>query len=357
MTSVVYPDTLPGPEKWVVKGIDRRASSSLREPSNSSRARSRDKNGVASVSWMYTSAQMDVWKAWFKDTLVSGQKWFGVVTPGPTPNSRVARYVLATLRRQNLGNGVFLVSCDVEIRGLSETPSAGGYQAQIMADLPLVWWKCDDSSLSNIGVDSGVLGLPLAILDGSICGFGGATLCDGSGSLDFIGSGYNATRAEHNDALNFPAHALTLSALVQPRSLNRDMMILGHGTTNLGYNNWGLKIDSGGHLVMHLADDNSREAQQTFTSPTVLSLGTRYRVAARWDEAGVVSIFQDRDLVLTGAFSPALWASTSVIGVGCSPHVSGLDPGSGAFDGLLDEVAIWDRALSDERLNAHFDSL
>lgn len=50
-----------------------------------------------------------------------GQAWFVATVPGPGAAQKVIRYVLSTLRRQNLGNGVFLVSCDVEVRGLATT--------------------------------------------------------------------------------------------------------------------------------------------------------------------------------------------------------------------------------------------
>lgn len=122
MIEIVYPSALPGPQKWTIKPTDRRASSSLRQPGNSYRARSRDKNEVASAEWMYDSAQMTVWKAWIKDTLVLGQRWFSKGTPGVTTSFRVVRYLLSTMRRQHLGNGVYLVTCDMEIRGLSLEP-------------------------------------------------------------------------------------------------------------------------------------------------------------------------------------------------------------------------------------------
>lgn len=122
MTAIVYPPLLPGPQKWTIKGTDRRASSSLRQPGNSYRDRSRDKNEVASAEWMYDSTQMTIWKAWARDTLIQGQGWFAKITPGVTASVRVVRYLLSTMRRQNLGNGAYLITCDMEVRGLSVTP-------------------------------------------------------------------------------------------------------------------------------------------------------------------------------------------------------------------------------------------
>lgn len=119
--STSYPSALSGPSKWVIKGVDKRASSSLREPSSSHRARSRDKVDVATSEWMYTSDEIGIWKNWFRDTLIKGQRWFSADVPGVT-GTKVIRYRLSTLRRMNLGNGVFLVSAEMEVRGLSVFP-------------------------------------------------------------------------------------------------------------------------------------------------------------------------------------------------------------------------------------------
>lgn len=153
MAAISYPFTLPGPQKWTIKGTDRRASSELRQPSSSLRTRSRDKGSVVSAEWVYDSTQMGDWKSWFEATLVKGQKWFAIDCPGAYPSMRVARYILSTVRRQNLGNGVFLVSCDIDVRGRGVPPSFPDY----LVDL---------DGIVNAGTSSSV-GVSISGLDAS----------------------------------------------------------------------------------------------------------------------------------------------------------------------------------------------
>ena len=117
--AIVYPIGLPGPEQWSIKPVERRATSPLRQPSNSYRARSRDKSEMVSASWMYSAAEMAVWLPWFSTTLVSGQKWFAAYVPGAGSTARIIKYATGSVKRNHLGNGVFVITAQMELRGLS----------------------------------------------------------------------------------------------------------------------------------------------------------------------------------------------------------------------------------------------
>lgn len=75
------------------------------------------------VRWRYSPAEMAVWREWFEDTLLNGQRWFTATLPGRGGwLPRVARYIGEQLQLTHLGAGFWEVSCRLELRGLSAAP-------------------------------------------------------------------------------------------------------------------------------------------------------------------------------------------------------------------------------------------
>ena len=74
---------------------------------------------MVSASWMYSAAEMAVWLPWFSTTLVSGQKWFAAYVPGAGSTARIIKYATGSVKRNHLGNGVFVITAQMELRGLS----------------------------------------------------------------------------------------------------------------------------------------------------------------------------------------------------------------------------------------------
>lgn len=122
--AVTYPASLPNPTRWTVKPRERNQLSRIREPSDRSRNRGGNWAGIVSAEWMYLADEMEVWHPWYETNLVKGQKWF--VMYAPTARGWVlieVRYLLDTMRRDYMGNGVFRIASDVEVRSISLIPS------------------------------------------------------------------------------------------------------------------------------------------------------------------------------------------------------------------------------------------
>lgn len=129
---VEYPAMLPPPSGYGFSARERRAMSSGDGPQQA-RTRARDPIVDAErVSWRYSPAEMEAWQIWYRDELLWGQLWFAVPLPGYGGELvRVARYVSA-VDRQHVAAGVFEVSADLEIRGRSALPTAGGGAAAVI---------------------------------------------------------------------------------------------------------------------------------------------------------------------------------------------------------------------------------
>lgn len=71
--------------------------------------------------YTYTPQQLQVWRDWYRDTLLRGRRWFAHALPGQGGLvSRVVRYI--EVQEQLLGVGIYRVSARFEQRGASLPP-------------------------------------------------------------------------------------------------------------------------------------------------------------------------------------------------------------------------------------------
>jgi hypothetical protein len=233
------------------------------------------------------------------------------------------------------------------------------YADAIASDLPLVWWRMDETS-GTVGADSGSLGLPFSILVPDDMAFGADPLWQTGKALACHGTHYNSAQAEFDPAINFiDDDGYTLTALVMYTSLTGGGgTIIGHGQTNGDWANWNVGIDLDGHLSAFMASDNSGANRVFFTSSTFLTPGVIYRIVVRWTKAGgEVAMWINDVKEVIDHWPHEMWESTSPIGVGNFPHTSGDNPGNSPLQGVLDEVTIYNRPLTDARLHAHWTAL
>jgi hypothetical protein len=127
MPLIAYPAGLPVPRRFPFGPPDRRAVSDL-EGNTDARARSRARRWIArGVEWIYSPAEMAVWRTWYEDTLLTGQLQFEVLLPGEGGwLTRVARYV-SVVPRKHIQLGIYTVTADLEIRGASDMPRLTNY--------------------------------------------------------------------------------------------------------------------------------------------------------------------------------------------------------------------------------------
>lgn len=124
MPLVVYPAELPAHTEWTVTTAERRAGEVMK-PGSNVRARNRDHVQTARASWIYTPENMTEWVPWRNTDLNMGLRWFSMPAYGRGGRiDRVVRYLMQTMREDFISSGIWKVSCDMEVRGLSEPPQA-----------------------------------------------------------------------------------------------------------------------------------------------------------------------------------------------------------------------------------------
>lgn len=121
MPALAYPSSLPGPMPGNFTPRQRRRVSPIDGPPQQ-RAHQRDGAGLQSeYTYVYTPAEMAVWRAWYRDTLLQGRRWFAHNLPGRAGMvPRVVRY--RDVQQQLLGAGIYRVSAGFEQRGRSLLP-------------------------------------------------------------------------------------------------------------------------------------------------------------------------------------------------------------------------------------------
>lgn len=122
MPAVAYPSTLPTPTSWAAVPRERRRVSSL--PGHTQLAgRWRDRITDIEAEWVYTTEQMETWRAWYEDDLILGQRWFSMECVGAGGwTGRVHRFRTGTKRLEYLGNGVWRLSFRLGQRGRALAP-------------------------------------------------------------------------------------------------------------------------------------------------------------------------------------------------------------------------------------------
>jgi hypothetical protein len=213
------------------------------------------------------------------------------------------------------------------------------YRAQVMADQPNAYWRLGESSgtqaASETQTNAGTY------LNGVALGTAGAVPPDSNKAASFDGVNDNV-RMTNATNLN-PSTALSLEAWVKPSSQPAaNSTIVRKATQYL------LRTTSTGVVAFRIYKAGA--AIELSTASGALSAGSWHHVVATWDGA-VMAIYVDGKLRGTRALSGPADAGTDALHLGAS---------YGSYDfyaGGLDDVAVYGSALSQSRVEAHFDAV
>jgi uncharacterized membrane protein len=176
---------------------------------------------------------------------------------------------------------------------------------------------------------------------------GSPTFYDGivGDSLDLDGTGNQfAQLSADDDAFDFAARPFTIQVWALFDVLNREQVLLEDFAGSNGQG-WSLTKLSNGESQWLLHTDPTFQAVKSAPSP--LSVNQWYHIVASRDSTGTFFLHVNNELV-------AQAASTTAISDNSMPLLFGKrNTGDGrnfALDGLLDEVAVWDRALTNQEI-------
>jgi len=224
---------------------------------------------------------------------------------------------------RDAGSANSMQIAEVELLGVRAYPPAG----------PIVHYKLDDGE-GVIAVDSanGLDGILMGDPQWSAGVLGGALDFDGDG--DYVDCGTNAT-------LNGLSDAITVSAWVNIRSVTTTWM----GIVMKGETAWRLGVN-GDTTGIHWGFTGGDRGWQAANSVTELPLDEWHHIAATYDKSVGGTNYVDGVAEAVNPDPDGVAGNEMPLLLGENPEALGR-----LFDGLLDDVRIYDRALSADEIS------
>jgi hypothetical protein len=235
------------------------------------------------------------------------------------------------------------------------------YEDEVMADCPVGYWRLGDPSGSTKAVDISGNNQTGAVTGGVTFGLPGfhggdtAALLDGTTGRIIV---------DNSDALN--PHYITMEAKVRwdgPNDFDRTIgQRIIEKSSYPQQAQYALKIAPTGHVVVDIRTSSATSNPPEATSINQVAQGVETHIAASYkdnivriylngipDPSGPISMPGGDGTISRKTPTPANLIES---GVGIGNQTQRDRP----FNGLIDEVAIFPRALSEERIRAHYDA-
>ncbi|MBW2534193.1 MAG: LamG domain-containing protein, partial [Deltaproteobacteria bacterium] len=217
------------------------------------------------------------------------------------------------------------------------------YAQVVLADAPVAYWRLGETS-GLVAHDSSGNGYDLACLGGFTLGVAGLQTSDGDTAIELDGVD---GLLQGPDALDFAtATEFTAEGWVKldrlPDTGSQFGMVIKRDTIASLDEGWALRIEDNGEAEIRLwLNDVSTRADAV----TAITVGVRVHVAGVFDN-GTLRLYLNgaQEDVVTGVSNPLDTAGVLTLG---------FDPDSGYLDGVLDEVALYDQALTQVQLLNH----
>lgn len=123
MATLIYPIDLPGPSASSEVPSERRRISDLPGPMIFAR-KQRDYLATQRLEWFLGAAEANTFHYWWRTTLKMGGAWFTANWPSPSGWIDVTRRFTTAPVWVNQGNDFWIVSAEVQVRGVGIAPNA-----------------------------------------------------------------------------------------------------------------------------------------------------------------------------------------------------------------------------------------
>ena len=156
---LVYPDPLPCPQSAPYQRAERRVASPL--PSKRlARALWRDRLGTVPVEFMFTFAEVAIWRDWIANKLLEGGAWFAAPWRLPSGRSGVYRFVETPSYPEYLPPVGWRVSGLLEVRGRGMPPRGHAFPWEpVLRDGTFRYSLVDDFNIADPDFDETTLTL------------------------------------------------------------------------------------------------------------------------------------------------------------------------------------------------------
>lgn len=220
-----------------------------------------------------------------------------------------------------------------------------GYAQAVLEQAPVAYWRLGESGGATADDE---VGPHAGSYEGGVTfGRDGAIERDSDTAVLFDGATGHVAVA-HHAALELggvtPATWLMWARKDTPAS-DDERWLLGKGLPRVGELRYLIEMDGGVNRIQFVTHDGS---WHDVTSDTAASFVGWRMVAVTWDGQGEIAFYVDGKPLGVKSFEPAWFPATDHLLILGAAHASGLNDALFHFGGDLDEIALFDKALSAE---------
>ena len=236
-------------------------------------------------------------------------------------------------------------SLDATSDGRADAPpgvdasASATYRAAVLADAPLGYWRLDESAGAAIATDASGHGHDGVYASGVTLGVAGAIAGDTAAHFDGV-----AANIAFGDLFRFDATTpVTIEAWVQPevRVPADNGAILAR---SLDPDGWGLYVDTS----LRIAFERENATNDDIITGPALATTPFHHLVGTYDGSSL-RLYYDAVLVAGPTASGAIIGANANFFIGAVANATDL-----FFKGVIDEPAVYDRALTDTQIHAHY---
>jgi len=239
------------------------------------------------------------------------------------------------------------VSADGQTEAGTQGKMYFGYAAEVIADSPIAYWRLGETSgttaVDEVGTNDGTyVGSPTLGATGLLAG-------ESDTAVDFAPSDSDYVEVADSPAIS-PTAALTLEAWVEFDALpvTYPRIIAKDDTAGQSYQ---LLVEASTSKPFFRVKDSTDTTWHGGVFDTALNAGEAYHLVGTFDGTTLRAYVNGTQEATTYSFTGAVNDGATVLRFGRHGNLSG-----SYWDGRIDEVAIYDSALSSTRVQAHYDA-
>ncbi len=205
------------------------------------------------------------------------------------------------------------------------------------------WWAGESNALDNVGTNNGIA-------------VNNPTYVSGKVGPAFHFNGNQWIRVPDSPGLRFTG-AMTVAAWVNPAAISGSAdsgILIKYGGFTAGQSAYSFYIHTDRTCHIQLTTDGSSPAANVGTTH-ICPTNTWTHLAATYD-GSTLSIYFNGNLEASTPFSGSIFPGTYDLGIGAALGGGGTNQGVAAFNGLIDEPTVYNRALSSGEIQAIYNA-